>query len=266
MELANLSTPQIAAAQTAIDTFLFKEGDGMERWEKSFTNDPKQFNTLIKQLVMYKQDVMRYFRKQYENRYNLINQNVVKADEYDDYFYETWWEIEQQELAKIVEKNNALGFDLGIIALANSLLRAVDFSSLDKSKQITDHAIQVADQINKTTRTRALKQIKTAIDLNEDRTALDARLKKVFVNPFRGSVIAEYETLGSYMEGKKALAIDQELEYKTWLGAQATDYICGSTNGQTVVTDQPFKNGLMGPLAHIGCRCDVDYSDKKPDF
>lgn len=266
MQVNTLSRPQIEAAQTAIDAFLFKEGDGKERWESSFTKDPKQFDTLINRLVKYKQDVMRYFRKQYENRYNLINQNVVKADEEDDYFYQDIWDQQDQDLAGIVENNNSTGYDLGILMLANSLARTVDFSSVDASKEITDRAITTSQGINDTTRKRALKAIQTSMDLGEDRAALDERLKKVFVNSFRGSVIAEYETLTSFMEGKQGLALNLELGFKTWLGSQAHDRICGDTNGEVVPVDKPFGNGLMKPLAHVGCRCDVAYSEKESDL
>lgn len=257
-----LNLQQLRGVDDALEAFIFKQGLSGENWETSYKKNPQQFKKLINALILYKRDLMKYFRAQYENRYNLINQYVVKMDEYDDFFYSEQWGIEDQTLAPIIEQHNTIGADLGIFAMAYSLDRYLNFTSADMQKEITKRAVDISKEINATTQKRLQKQIKTAVELGETRAELDQRIQKIMINSFRGNFISQYETLTSYMEGKKGVAFAEDLMYKTWLGAQAKDSICGDTSGQTVKIDEPFRNGLMGPLAHGGCRCDIEYSDK----
>jgi len=262
INVKELNLQQLRGVDDALESFIFKQSLSGENWENSYRKNPEQFKKLITALILYKRDLMKYFRSQYDNRYSLINQYVVKMDESDNYLYEDQWGIEDQTLAPIIEQHNTIGTNLGILAIAYSLGRLVNVTSEDLQKQITKRAVDISKEINDTTKKRLQKQIKTAVDLGETRTELDQRIQRVMINGFRGNFIAQYETLTSYMEGKKGVAFAEDLLYKTWLGAQAKDYICGNTNGQTVKIDEPFRNGLMGPLAHGGCRCDVEYSDK----
>lgn len=264
ISLDKLSTPQLHDINDSIDAFLFKEAFSKEPWDPNFKKDPQAFNKLISSMVIYKRGLMKFFNGQYQNRYNLINQHVVMADETDDqwsdYFYEAQWRQDQDELARLIDQFNRSLFDLGVAAIGLTLLTALDFSSADHAEVLTKAAQQAASFIINTTQDRASAAIKAALSLQETRAVLDSRLQTIFVNPYRGSFIAQDQALRSYFAGKAGAAVDVGFTKKTWLGSQAQDKVCGDVNGQTVDINGRFSNGLDGPLAHYGCRCDIAYS------
>lgn len=263
INLNSLSLSQLHAIDNSLEALMLKQ-TGTEDFEPSFYADPKQFQKLISLMVSTKSNLMGYFKKQYENRYNLVNRNVVKFDEYDDYLYAEQWDRDQQALSLFLESDIAQSYDLGIQALAFSLGILFNYSYQDAQKAITKSAQQAADDITTTTKRRVKLQIQAAMKANEDRTAFDVRMQNVFINPYRGRFIAQNEAINSYIKGKEGLAVSLDLGYKTALSAQARDKICGMVNGETVEIDKPFSNGLMRPTFHYGCKCDVKYSDQKP--
>lgn len=271
MNNANLTTSQLLKIDSAIDIFMFSEGGKEEGWAASYSKDPGAFKKLLTSMSTYKQDVMRYFRAQYANRFNLIRMHVVRADEgdpddeedsdqYDNSFYTVPWQQDNQTLAGILENNNSIGFGLGISALAYSSGRQVNLTPQDYQSQITDRAVDMAAKINETTKKRGYAAIQASLELGEDRAALDARLKDIFVAPYRGMLIAQNELLTAYLDGKHEAAYYEGYRFKTWLTMLATDIVCGDVSNETVGIDENFSNGLDGPLAHFNCRCDLEYS------
>src|SRR6266567_1744277 len=138
-----LSTTQLLTIEKSIDIFVFKQG-GEESFEPTYKADPKQFRKLINAMVSYKRDLMQYFQQQYDNRYNLIRANLVKLDQYDDYLYDDQWNQYDDDLTQILEKNNSVHFDLGIIALAVALAIQFDFTSADAQTAIKKRAVNIA--------------------------------------------------------------------------------------------------------------------------
>lgn len=262
MDIKSLTTPQLQRINDEMDLFLFKEGFSKEPWDKNFMKYPDQFKKLTNEMVSYKRDLMSFFNDQYQNRWQLVSQHAVKADEFgwDGYFYDPSWENSQNALSQVLEKHNSITADLGILIIALGLGTSLDYSSQDLQSEITKTAQQAAKQILTTSRDRIQKAIQTSLELGESRADFENRLKSIFVNQYRGSFIAQDQSLRNYFTGKDGAAVDVGLTKKTWLGQQAKDVICGSMSGITVAINALFPNGLPGPLAHFGCRCDVAYS------
>ena len=260
-QLQEMPLDKLEAIDHSMEMFLCAETGG-EAWEPTFKEDPKQFNKLITETVSFKNDIMGYFRRQYENRYNLVNQAVARWDEMDDYLYAEQWYKDQQELTTILEQHTSDGFDLGTVALATGLgLVGFDFAHHEYQRQILKQAERSAQTITDTTQRRTKRAIEAALKLREDRTAFDRRLKSVFVNPYRGRFIAKEETIDAYMLGKEGLAIHEQLDYKKALSSQAKDKKCG-IHGETRKINEVFSNGFLRPKYHHGCRCDIAYFRK----
>lgn len=263
IDLNNLSLTQLKKIDDSFEALLFKQSGG-ENFETSFYDDKKEFDKLIRLMVASKRDVMGYFKQQYENRYNLVNRSVVRLDEYDDYLYSVQWDADQKALSLLLENHISQGYDLGIAALALSLGLVFNYSYQDAQKAISVKAEKAAADITTVTQNRVKAQIEAAMKNNEDRAAFDARMKRVFMNPYRGRFIAQHEALNSYMDGKEGLAEELNLGYKTAESSQAKDKICGMVNGETQPRNKPFSNGKMKPLFHFGCKCNIKYHDKNP--
>lgn len=260
-QLQELPLEKLKALDHSMEMFLCAETTG-EGWEPSFKKDPKEFNKLITETVSFKSSIMGYFRRQYENRYNLVNQAVVRWDEMDDYLYAEQWYKDQEELTTILEEHIANGFDLGTVALAVGLgLVGFDFGSQEYQRQITKQAEKSAQTITNTTQRRTKRAIEAALRLKEDRTTFDARLKSVFVNPYRGRFIAKEEAIDAYMLGKEGLALNEGLDYKQAESSQARDKLC-AVHGEIRKINEVFSNGFLRPKYHFGCRCNVRYFRK----
>lgn len=265
VNLKELSIEQLQQMDDAVEVFLFSQS-GSEPFEDSYKKDPKNFKKFSNEIVSFKRDITGYFQRQYDNRYNLINQYVVKWDEYDDYLYAEQWYKDQEELAAIIESHTTQAFDIGVLALALALGVSFDFGYQEYQRQLLEQARKSAQGITDTTRRRVKTQIQAAMELKENRAQFDARLKSVFMNPYRGRFIAHEEAIDAYMEGKEGLAVNLELKYKKALSAQAKDQMCGRIHGEVTEINKPFSNGKMKPRYHFGCRCDVAYSRTKTGF
>lgn len=255
----DLSLEQLKRINTSLEVFMFKQQIDPEKFEPSFRADPKQFRKLTNTIAGFRSDVMGYFKKEYDNRYNLVNRYVVKLDEYDDYLYPDQWEQEQENLAPILDHWMSISYDLGVVALSLVFGSVFNHSASDSSNQLAAKAKVWAGDITTTTQQRVKKQIEASLSLNETREQFDARLKSVFVNPYRGAFIAQQEAMDSYINGQVGLAVDQQYGYKIALSSQAKDKVCGDINGEIVPINAAFSNGLMQPTYHFGCLCGLGF-------
>lgn len=278
LDISKLTQPQLAKISNSLDYFIFTESSLFMKGEPfapSYKKNAKHFKDIITLMVGFKREVMAYFKKQYENRYNLVRVNLVKAAEDDTidqdngdegmdsiYIYTDQWDIEDDELAKILQNNKEAAYALGLIGFVNQTGRDTNHSSSDAGYVITKDAQEVAVQINDVTKKRIIQAIKTSLELGENRDDFDKRLKKIFVNPYRGRFIAQNEALQSYLDAKdEAAQQDPTITKKTWVGVQPDDTeICGQVLNETVGINESFSNGLDGPPPHLGCRCDLIYS------
>ena len=253
-----LSIAQLKAVDEALDVFIFSQGQDGEAFAPTYKKNPKHFRKLLTSLVAFKRDVMSYFKDEYDRWPDLVN---YPNNGYPN-FNRQYWEAEDTELAKVIEKHTATLYDLGVDGLiALGAVALLDHSSANAQTELTNHAVTVAKSINQTTMDRIQTQIDAAMALNDDRDMFAFRLDRVLGSPYRGRFIAQQEGMQAYLDAQANVAQEGNMKFKTWVGPQATDDICGGVDGETVPIDQPFSNGLMAPLAHFGCLCSVEYSD-----
>ncbi len=80
----------------------------------------------------------------------------------------------------------------------------------------------------------------------------------------RARMIARTETIGASNEGQRLLwkqavgrGLLNEDMGREWITTpdERLCYICESLHGEVVGLDEPFSVGVIGPPAHVGCRC-----------
>lgn len=106
----------------------------------------------------------------------------------------------------------------------------------------------------------------------------DKLVKHFAFSKYRASLIASTELGGAYLEGKKQSYL-QTMEYygippsngRKQVQVHDDDRICPICQactpdvGKWVRYDEPFSNGLMFAVFHIGCRCNTSFSMFNPD-
>lgn len=268
LPLSLYSTNQLQSIGHSVEMFIFAEAPLFlkgEPYAPTLRKDKKHFQAILSNMVSFKRDIMAFFKKQYENRYNLVRKDVIAAAEGDeesddDYFYMNQWNQEDTDLASIIEQQTQTSYNLGAGRISNNGMTDHTATSEDAQKYLLDNAVAMAAFINATTRRRLAVQIKAAVKLDATRAEFDQRMADVFNSAYRGRFIAQHEALKTYMQGKANAASDAGLTVKTWVGPQAIDEICGSVDGKTIPIEDTFSNGFDEPPAHYGCRCDIEYS------
>jgi hypothetical protein len=266
----NLSYEQLQKLDSAFEEYIFKQPlASSEPYAKTFRKDPRHFRAFIREVVVFKRDLMKLFATMYSNRWSLINyhaipQGHVLMDEFDDYsqyFYDYAWEQYQLQLAQTIEQHKKKAYDLGILGLILTGGIATMLTSADVEDALTKQSTTSAQFMIDVTKDRIAKQIQASLKLGEDRDAFQTRIQDVFNNNYRGRMTAENEAVNSYLDAQYTVATDVGYTKKTWVGYQNNgNEICGQVMNNTVPIDGAFANGLAGPTAHFNCKCALEFS------
>ena len=85
---------------------------------------------------------------------------------------------------------------------------------------------------------------------------------------YRSQMIARTEVANANLHAWNFAAVQAAMQYKrTSLSAdhEQNDMCDAAYNDGLIAIGEPFSNGMMGPLFHPWCECDVTYYRKKPN-
>ncbi len=260
VDLSELSVEQLEGIADTVDAFVFKQQQPGEKFHPDYKRNKKLFKKLIRETVKFKRDIRKFFLAQFSRLDYLARFPYVLADESSDfeqaYLSNVQWDQEDQTLTAVLEVNLASFFEIG--AKATELQLQTDLNigptHTEEAKFLRKYSVELAGEINQTTKKRVTQQIRTSIEVGETRQQLTARIDKVLNNPKRAEMIAQTESIRAYAEGRLAVGKRLKIPYKQLQSFQVDrGEICGRVSGEVVPLEQPFSNGLHSPPFHPRC-------------
>lgn len=169
-----------------------------------------------------------------------------------------WDEVTAKELRPSIQQSVYVG---GIAGQAQVNI-TVDWTLQNPRalKYVTQHGLDLAKGINKTTRNQMRRVIRAGLKdgLSTQDIAKNVQSKMKLMSKYRSTLIAQTETIGAQAQGTilvgKEIGVDKVL--KRWLDLRVNhDPICAALHGVTIRLDEMFDGGFDGPPAHPGCQC-----------
>lgn len=272
LDLSSLSLHTLEGLEEAVEAFIFSQQPSGEKFHPDYKKNRKLFKKLLRETTHFKRAMSKFFAAQYERIVPRIYAPLMRADDTpdyeNDYLYNIQWDNEDQTLTAVLEINLGNLFEVG--ARATELQLQTDLNigptHTEEAKFLRKYTVDLAGEINQTTRKRITQQIKTSIEVGETKQQLADRIDTVLNNPARSRAIAQTESIRAYAEGRLAVGRRLGIPYKQSKSFQVDpNEICGQISGDVVPIDEPFKNGLFSPPYHVNCRCGLVLLYKKPD-
>jgi hypothetical protein len=256
--LSKFSQQQLKNLAESLDVFLFKQSSPGEKFHKQYQKDPAVFHKIIKNEVSFTRDLKQFFASQFTRLSSLVFLQLVKADDTSSYFNNAAWNEENGTLTAIIDINLGNMFDVGAFATANELHIHTNLDQYNARQEriIRNYSLKLAKGINNTTKDRIKEQLKTSLQLNENRQQLTDRIDNVINNPVRAQMIAQTESIRAFTTARLETAKRIGGYKKVWLTHGANDNLCTEPEAEGAIEiDTPFIGGYDGPPAHPNCRC-----------
>ncbi len=235
-----------------------------EDWHPSV--NPKALKELKNTEEAMERSTRRFFQRQRkwlgQNWQQLMPSKSVEKQENPADWDE--WELEfAREIVKPLGNAMNTGANTARSVLPNLI---VDWSLTNPKAQdfIRRHSLQLARNINDTTKESIRAVLRTGMDLGEGLDKLGERVKSVLddASIWRSRMIAQTETINAYAEGSEQLYREANVKEKEWLdGQEGACPVCQDLDGTKVGIDEGFDAGEFGnvshPPAHPGCRCTI---------
>lgn len=262
-KLAELTIDQLKTLEDSLQVFLFSQGKVSvgEDYHPSYKKNRKLYKELLRKTVHLHRNIEKYFKDQWYRINTLVNLTKIQATQTEDqYLYMEYWKEEDKTFAATIEIDIAKIFEVGALAteLQNKISTGVDSKNDEVQRFLRNYTLNLAGDINKTTRDRILQQIQTSIKIGENRNQLSDRIEEIVLDPKRAVKIAQTESIRAYSEGTLSVGKRIGAKTKTWRTVSDPCPICSSFSDQTIPFDDLFGGQFSGPPAHPHCRCRVE--------
>lgn len=261
INLNQYDLPTLHNFRETLETFVFAAKPVGEQFHHKYRKDKVAFKKFVKETVRLNTNLNNYFKNQWNHIEQLVRLYKISADEVEDQFINiAYWQEDDKTFAATIQVNIGEMFNIGAAA-AEALFNVdigLDKNDLEVQKFLRDYTLQLAGQINTTTKNKIVEQIKTSLALGENRDGLIARLEPIVKDRKRAVRIAQTESIRAYSEGNLSVGKRIGIKKKKWFTALDPCPICAEFNGKIIPIDDLFGGRVAGPPAHPHCRCLVE--------
>jgi Phage Mu protein F like protein len=271
--LSNLSTEALLTMRDSLKAYLFKQATVGEQYHPSYKRNKKVFRQLVKATVALNNDIEDFFADQWKRIYTLVNITKIQATVVEDeYINIEYWKEDDKTLNARIELDIGEMFKLGALATDELFKTTIQLDPNDTSVQkfLRSYTLNLAGQVNQTTKERIVEQIRTSLKIGETRDLLVDRLEKIVLDPKRALKIAQTESIRAYAEGTLETGRRIGAKKKKWMTTYDPCPLCKSFDGKVIGIDELFGGTYNGPPGHPHCKCllelvvdpkDIDYSN-----
>ena len=267
LNLNNLPLETLEAIRHETDVFLFKQDHEGEDYTARYRQDAN-FDELLSRTVELKDQVYSFLLSQKRNiRQLVVIRSFVLAAEDDEYEYERYylypqaWIEQNKKLAAVLVDFlfPILLLGIGSMEQEKRYHSTVHDDNSNITENLREYSLNLAGNINETTKKMIVQQIRTSTALAESQEKLATRLKGILDNEKRAELIAQTESVRAYSRGRREIADELGLTRKTWEATWGACPICGELSNTTVNKDDQFPGGYDEPPAHPRCKCSIRY-------
>jgi hypothetical protein len=230
-----------------------------EDWTDQYRQDDKSF----KKLVQSERKIDTIMRGYFKDLSTRLVQNVdwsrfetLKAADFKvDVSID--WEKEQGNIFDLtIDQLIALEV---VGASAGEALYGYEAGISTSTQRVLDAARAQAADLSKTVTETSIRNVRTIIEValrdGMDQEATSSWLQDYINNPVRADMIARTEAVNAYSRGLQAYGDESGAESKTWASLPTCSDLEKCVAGETVPINDLFSNKLLGPAAHVYCRC-----------
>lgn len=258
LSLSNLSVETLRQLQEHLQTFLFSRDLIGEEYHKDYKKNKPLFKKLVRSTVRLDRSIEAYFADQWKRIYTLVNITKIQASAVEDeYINIEYWKEDNKTFSAQIEFDIGQIFEIGAAATDQLFKTSIGLNRNDSAVQkfLSKYTLDLAGQINGTTKDRIVEQIKTSLKLGENRDQLSARIEEIVLDSKRAVKIAQTESIRAYAEGTLATGQRIGAKQKKWLTTVDPCPICQSFDGMVIDIDEQFGGTYNCPPAHPHCRC-----------
>jgi SPP1 gp7 family putative phage head morphogenesis protein len=255
----------LRAIDYTLSAYLAKELPTGEPFHASYKKNREIFRKLVTSMITLKRGVNKFLSGQQERLDRLIKLHLVtggesmgiKADEADDLINDENWDLEDTELASILEEDIMPVYKLGLLAQQQLLEQDLgpDIFERPQTDFLRNYVIPLAKDINDTTKKMVTEQVRTSIALGETKPEMIERLNDTLSDVRRSRVVAQTESIRAFSQGRLEVGKQMGLQEKTWEATDSACPACEDVDGETVGIDEDFSIGTDAPPGHPNCKC-----------